>query len=625
VIQQFVTLGKYFMQRNGVGTVGGDAAQYAQDPSKKFLSKTVYLLIFSDGKFKHVQVEEYSEDRRGWYLYRQGPPNGFDATPTTGFPVWKTEDEFFPNLEKRLKRLGGAIKAALVSADEATHSEECSVLRETAEHFESAVPEILNELKLKRHEDSKQQATLSLAWQETRHGHQGESPAKLKRVGDFEIFRGALVKSATAGFAGKKTQGTSSGRGQCSICGATETDLLGGLQIPNFRFYTLDKRGAVSGGFDPIQAWRNFPACPTCCEAADYAGERVKAELAFSFYGFKYLILPLAAVEKETDTFRVLKRLTDARMSKNAIQRLTDAEDEIIYVLSEEENVLQVDLLFYQPDPKYFRPMLYVSGMLPSHFRKLFDAKDKVNRHPWFSPPSPRRFVDGDFTFRSLRRILPDAHGGSTFDDDFFEAVRAALQLRAFPPERLLALGMRWVRQGFGEACRVDEALFADLVRTLLFFEMLTGGTSEIQGENMNAGIYGGSPQAERVRTFFSQANGALQANPAAQAAFLVGACCKRIMDIQDRVRGSRPFLGKLKGLRLKEEDIKRLLPEAVDKAEAYGDDNKQIVAGLLECAAAAMAAAGDRWKLSGDEVSYYFALGLVLAPRLAAARGSDT
>ncbi len=614
MIQQFVTLGKYFIHRDGGGPTD-DAVRYARDPSKKFRSKTIYLLIFSDGKFERVQVEEYSENRCGWYLYRPGPSNGFEATPTTGFPAWKTEDEFVPNLRKKLKRLRGALKAALTPENAAIAPEEGSVLTETEKGFDTAVPTILEELTLKRHDDQKQQATLSLAWQQDTQGHQGGSPAKLKRVGDFQIFRRALVNSARENFAGKKTQGSSSGRGQCSICGAADVPVSGGLQIPNFKFYTLDKRGSVSGGFDPVKAWRNFSACSSCCEAADYAGERVKAELAFSFYGFKYLILPLPAVEKETDTFRMLKRLTDARMSKRAIQRLTDAEHEILYVLSEEKNALQFDLLFYKPHPKYFRPLLYVPGMLPSHFRKLFDAKDKVAQHPWFSSPSPKRFVDGEFTFRSLRRILPAA-----FDDDFFEAVRAALQVRPFPSARLLALGMRWVRQSFGRGDRIDESLLADLVRTLLFFDALTGGSSHSQRGHMSAGIYGSSPQADRVRTFFSQANGGLRTDPAAQAAFLAGACCKRIMDIQDRVRGSRPFLGKLKGLRLKEDDVKRLLPEAVDKAEAYGDENKKIVAGLLECAAAAMATAGDGWKLSGDEISYYFALGLVLAPRLAAA-----
>lgn len=135
----------------------------------------------------------------------------------------------------------------------------------------------------------------------------------------------------------------------------------------------------------------------------------------------------------------------------------------------------------------------------------------------------------------------------------------------------------------------------------------------------MNHDIYGTSPQASRVRAFFEQAEGQLRSEPSAQAAFLIGACCKRIMDIQDRVRGARPFFGKLKGLRVDVVDLRRLLPEIIDKAEAYGDENRRIVAPLTECAGAAMACSGDAWQLTADQVSYYFALGLVLARRLAA------
>ena len=82
------------------------------------------------------------------------------------------------------------------------------------------------------------------------------------------------------------------GTGECSICGVENTEVSGLLQIPQFKFYTLDKPGSVSGGFDPTMAWRNFPACRECAEKIDFAGERVKKELAFDYYGFKYLFLP---------------------------------------------------------------------------------------------------------------------------------------------------------------------------------------------------------------------------------------------------------------------------------------------------------------------------------------------
>ena len=129
---------------------------------------------------------------------------------------------------------------------------------------------------------------------------------------------------------------------------------------------------------------------------------------------------------------------------------------------------------------------------------------------------------------------------------------------------------------------------------------------------------YGESEQAGRVRGLLEQASGKLRIDPSSQAAFLLGACCSRIEVIQRHARGSSPFSGKLKGFRLSQTDIQSLFVAAKDKAKAYGEDEERKVAGLLECAAAALAATPDRWTISPDEISYYFALGHALRPRLA-------
>ncbi len=131
---------------------------------------------------------------------------------------------------------------------------------------------------------------------------------------------------------------------------------------------------------------------------------------------------------------------------------------------------------------------------------------------------------------------------------------------------------------------------------------------------------YGGNEQADRVRHFFQQApeTSRLRTDPAAQAAFLVGACCGRIETIQSLVRGSTPFEGKYKGFRLNQPDVQRLFIAAKDKAKAYGPDKERIVSGLLSCAASALAATAERWTLGPDDISYYFALGHALRSRLA-------
>jgi CRISPR-associated protein Cas8b/Csh1 subtype I-B len=179
---------------------------------------------------------------------------------------------------------------------------------------------------------------------------------------------------------------------------------------------------------------------------------------------------------------------------------------------------------------------------------------------------------------------------------------------------------MRGVREDFWSAGSWQN-LVARIFRTLLFFDFLVGST----GESNNMVVdYGQSPQAARVRELLRNAHGKLKDDPAAQAAFLIGACCGRIETIQAKDRGLRalssnaPFSGKLKGFNLNERDVRILFREAKSKAAAYGEEAERTVGELLKCAAAAFFASPEPWDLSPDEVSYFVALGHTLKSRLA-------
>ena len=632
MIHQFAELGLYYQQREGIGTSASDKlAQYSQDPAQKFRTSTVLLLVFAEGGFNRVQVEQYDDSKRLLYLYRSGPANGCDATPTSRLgqvkkPQKEFDDTFTEEVRKKLGRLGRSVKESLEIGINVPEGEKGylgkvqDVLLSSASgksktdktHLAKIVSLIREKLPpvTKGNTVTSQNAIISIAWQTDK--------SRLKRVGDFESFRQSLVLRGSQAASTTKGSGEVKGFGQCSICGRPDVEVLGELKIPYFKVYTLDKRGVISGGFDRSVAWRNFPACQECCERVDFAGERVKKHLSFDYYGFKYLFLPSPVQPAETLIYEFLDRLTDARVNRPAIKRLTAAEDEILYVVAQEKNLLQVDLLFYQPDPQSFRPALYVSGLVPTRFRMLFDAKDRVDTHPWLNEPSPKPFTKDRFTFRSLRNIFPAAHGGSTFDDDFLGATRAALELRQFPVRRMLEIGMRWVQQDYRDD-KAWQVRLADLFRCILFFEALNNPKTQRSDTPMTID-YGASEQAERVRAVLGQANGKLRADSAAQAAFLVGACCSRIEEIQKHARGTdtAPFAGKLKGFRLNQSDVQNLFVAAKDKAKAYGADEERKVSGLLECAATALAATPDQWLLSPDEVSYFFALGHALRSRFA-------
>ena len=628
MIHQFAQLGRFYQEREGVGSgETGRLAQFAQDPAQKFRTTKVLTLLFSKSGFERVEVDEYDESKRLKYLYRAGPPNRCDATPTTGLQTVKKDDSgsFDANyenaLQKKLIRLTKSIEDAKVESGAGWESGALAVMggalaaagdMSTADRRapRSVWSRILEGAKACHQPDSKKGAILSVAWR--------DETDLIHHVGDFECFRGHLVRQGERAASGSKRKGSTieaKGVGQCCVCGSPNVEVLGQLKVFHPPLFTLDKPGSISGGFEASGAWKNFPVCRVCCEQIDFAGERIKRDLTFSYYSsFKYMFLPLPVRPEPTFAYDLLDRLIAARVNKVAAKRLTQAEDELFHVVAEEENNrLQVDLVFYQPDPQSFRPALYVSGLLPSRFRQLFAAKDSVDCHAWLNPPSPTHFSKGQFTFGSFYSVFPHAHGGSNFDDDFLAATRAALELRPLRHGQILHNGMRWVRQDYRDG-KPWQFRLADIFRSILFFDELLG-TSKDRSDLLMPIDFGTSPQADRVRNVLQEANGKLKTDPAAQAAFLVGACCSRIEAIQKHRRDASPFEGKLKGFRLSQRDVQSLFVAAKDKAKAYGEKNFET---LLECAAVALTATPENWPLSPDEVSYFFALGHALRPRLA-------
>jgi len=95
------------------------------------------------------------------------------------------------------------------------------------------------------------------------------------------------------------------------------------------------------------------------------------------------------------------------------------------------------------------------------------------------------------------------------------------------------------------------------------------------------------------------------------KAIFLEGVLTQFLLNIQYRERNATPFRVKLKGLKLDEKQIKKLLPEIQNKLEEYG---KNYYRNLESIISKYLVSAGNEWNMSTDEISYYFVLGMNLS-----------
>lgn len=100
---------------------------------------------------------------------------------------------------------------------------------------------------------------------------------------------------------------------------------------------------------------------------------------------------------------------------------------------------------------------------------------------------------------------------------------------------------------------------------------------------------------------------------PSEKAIFLVGVLVNYLLYVQRDERGVKwgeePFRSKLYGLFLDEQKIKKLFEKTVGKLGEY----RRSYPTLEKIVAKYLSEAGKEWKMSKDEISYYFTLGFTL------------
>jgi hypothetical protein len=78
-----------------------------------------------------------------------------------------------------------------------------------------------------------------------------------------------------------------------------------------------------------------------------------------------------------------------------------------------------------------------------------------------------------------------------------------------------------------------------------------------------------------RVKSFFAEFSSTID-NDAKKAVFLTGVLAQHLLTIQNTDRGATPFRSQLKGLKMKEADIRALLPKIQQKLEEYKKNLKE-------------------------------------------------
>ena len=553
--------------------------------------------------FDRVDLDEFK--KYPMYLYKKGAPNGTDATPTSkiaGDPKTTFQNRFlkwFQNYDSY--DISKEEKDILRGMNDAIRDQEGRILADLLDKFSQKGP--------------KENAILTLVIE------QGEDKRYLS---EFPVFKKVLIRKGKDKYFVKKSQGESRGlNAACSICRATKDEVYG-FAIP-WAFHTFDKPGFIAGGFEVSDSWKNTPVCFDCATSLEVGKKWIEENLDFSFYGFRYLLVPKLVLGGDLGEVLAIFGAKDQkrkqRLTREVKNRLTADEDEILDLLKDQKDSFSNSLIFYKKEQSSYRILLHVEGILPSRLRTLFEVKAKVDErfqiyNEQILSDAQKEKVHLVFNFGVLRRFFPAESRNRTYDKIFLEIVNKIFVGNNIDYHLLMDSIMRGIRDVFikeeysTNVTTLNGFMLLQYIRELDLFRDGKGGIKKM-GENgigdLKMEELEELPLKERIERFFG-ANKAFFDGDAKKATFLEGVLAQNLLNIQWNKRKSTPFRAKLHGLKMNEGLIKRLLPEIQNKLEEYDSNYYRE---LEEIIAAHFVRSGINWKETDDELSFYFVLGM--------------
>jgi len=564
-----------------------------KEPNFRSGGKVVFIKIDLDDKtFEGIELEDYDNFKKHQYLFRNGPPNGPNPTPAAIMlnpKKGKTEEETRSNLENRLRKTfrGKILKWFRKYANGKTVLErEKTFLKNIESILSENQVSIIQEIQSSVTDIPKKEGKLLTL--------KIKNEDKWKYIGEFEIFRNSLKKIEA-----EKATGISANDKICSVCGSEKGTVSGSTGV--FKFYTIDKPGFIAGGFKEQRAWKNFPVCSDCKFELEEGRRFVEENLAYGFYGLRYLIIPkllLTDLVSKPDIYDILVDSKKTISLKNRVKkRITADDNEILDLLADEKDVLTFNFLFMSKQQSAERIVLLIEDVFPSRIKRIFQAKDAVDD------------ITGEsFNFGRIRDFFAKSDDKKrTYDLDkyFLDIVDKVFRGVAIDFSFLAKFYMHRIRRDF-----ISDNFFNPMVKnammSTLFFEKLGIITFE-EVKDMDESIF---------KDVFVRYGSSL-GTPEKKGIFLIGVLTQLLLNKQWRDRNAKPFMKHLKGLKMNERDIKALLPKVQNKLEEYDsfDKGKRSIASeasryLLE--------AGDGWKISVDEINYYFSCGMNLSESIA-------
>jgi len=545
----------------------------SKDKIRKSISGYLLTIVLNeDYSFQSLEIEQFQPERIGRYLYQEGASKGNKTSPIA--PLTEAQ--------KTLIKITKWFESCLKLQD--INPEDQKVFQKIYETLINNEQNIINSIQEKIKDISKKESKfLTIKLQD-------------KYLGDIEIFQRIYYDQQES-----KTKKTIAKEKICSICGQIKENVYARTSVYNFD--TDDKPGFITG-FKKDNYWKNIPVCEDCRESLKIGRDFIENKLSFKFYGLKYQLIIKTLSDNQEVLQEIINILKDSEKSislkQKIVKKITDDEDEVLEYLSEQKDDVSFNFLFIQVQQSAERILLLIEDVLPSRLKKIFEAKSYVDK--LYTNQN-----DQKFNFGKIRIFFNKSDVGKKnrdLDKYFLEIIDSTFIGKSIDFSFLVKFYMQVIRREFTEDgyyfFRIRDALMCSS-----FFEKLQ--LIQFQEVHMEKGQFD---------EFFAKYGKSFN-TPEKRGIFLLGVLTEMLLRKQYSERNSKPFMKKLKNLKMNEIDIKGLLAEIQNKFEEYDafDKGKRIIA---QESAKYLLQAGENWKMSVDEINYYFACGMNLSEEIA-------
>lgn len=410
----------------------------------------------------------------------------------------------------------------------------------------------------------------------------------------------------------------------CSVCFRTKPEVWG--YVSTFNFYTAKTEFApIAGGLKKEEAWKNYPVCQDCAEKLYDMKDVVENILSYHFCGFRYFLIPEFMISQgvsEEMIERIVGITEEEKNNRNenrdSVNQFTLQEKKkiandyttsrIFELLKEEKNIANYSMFFYETSNAKFDIISTIEGIYPSQFKAIYDAKNHVDGIGYFTEWKNILGKDNDdltFRFDLLRDFFSTSRIEGDFSKAFLEMLRMIFMQKPIQYNLLLHRIVKVIQQRFVNGGSFEYSV----IKAWMVFCFL-GKLGVLQHEEY---IQRQEVSMDSKYEAFFESHKEFFTHQAQKAVFLEGVLCQKLLMIQRSTRNATPFHKKLNGMKLSAQIIKKLFYEIIEKLEQYDKNYYRN----LENSIAELMLDADFKRITNDEISFYFMMGMTLSKKI--------